>query len=261
MKRLRSSLLLAGAATLVLLLATACPDPTVTTTVPVNEISLNEYSVSLLIGQDLQLTGIVSPAEASDPSLLWSSDTESVATVSAEGLVTAVAPGTAIITASADNGAVTATCTITVQMAFTVSFDTNGGTSSIDSQTVVSGGKARFPGAPSRDGYGFAGWYADAELTDDWNFSTDTVTEDLTLYVKWNLSVYNIVYNVDGGTLTGETTSYTIESADITLVEPTKAGSVFAGWYEDSGFAGEAVTVIHAGSFGYKEYYAKWLAN
>ncbi len=259
MKRLRSSLLLAGAATLVLLLATACPDPTVTTTVPVNEISLSEYSVSLLIGQDLQLTGIVSPSNASDPTLLWSSDAESIATVSAEGLVTAEAPGTAIITASADNGAVTATCTITVQQAFTVSFDTNGGPSSINSQSVTSGTTATFPGAPGRDGYGFASWYADTELTDEWNFSTDTVTEDLTLYVKWNLNVYTIVYNVGGGTLTGETTSYSIESAAITLVEPTKTDYTFGGWYEDAQFSGEPVTKIASGSYGNKDLYARWL--
>lgn len=143
---------------------------------------------------------------------------------------------------------------------YTVTFNTNGGPSSINSQTVVSGGKVTFPGAPGRDGYGFAGWFTDNNtFLEDWDFSNDTVTQDMTLYVKWRLHVWIIDYRLNGGTLTGETTSYTIESSDITLAEPVKSGFVFDGWYEDSGFSGEPVTMIPAGSFGYREYYAKWI--
>lgn len=332
MRRRRTNSVLVGLASLVLLLVTACPDPTTTVTVPVSYLSLSESSASLLPGETLQLSATVSPVDASNPAIVWSCDMESIATVSADGLVTALTAGTAVITVSAEDGTVNATCSIRVLdtftvafnsndgfvvtslevvegntftrpadpvkegfvfdgwyedealseawdfavdvvsmdmtlhakwslPTFTVSFNTNGAPSVIGSQSVESGGTVAFPGAPGRDGYGFAGWYADSDLTDEWNFSVDTVTGDMTLYVKWNLSVYYIVYNKNGGTLAGETTSYTIQSADITLVEPTKSGSVFAGWYEDSGFAGEAVTVIHAGSYGYKEYYAKWLAT
>lgn len=145
-----------------------------------------------------------------------------------------------------------------IQM-YTVTFDTNGGPSSINSQTVVSGGKVTFPGTPSWDGYGFAGWFTDDNtFHDEWSFPNDTVTQNMTLYVKWRLHVWIIDYRLNGGTITGETTSYTIESPTITLAEPTKSGSVFGGWYEDSGFAGSPVTMIPVGSFGYREYFAKW---
>jgi uncharacterized repeat protein (TIGR02543 family) len=42
------------------------------------------------------------------------------------------------------------------------------------------------PVQPSKPGHTFGGWYKDAGLTTPWNFATDIVTEDITLYAKWN---------------------------------------------------------------------------
>jgi uncharacterized repeat protein (TIGR02543 family) len=52
--------------------------------------------------------------------------------------------------------------------------------------------------------------------------------------------------------------TYTIESAAITLDDPTRDGFDFAGWYENSGFTGSEVTLIPAGSMGHKTFYAQW---
>lgn len=38
---------------------------------------------------------------------------------------------------------------------------------------------------PAKDGYEFAGWFADSGLTTEWNFDTDRLTENVTLYAKW----------------------------------------------------------------------------
>lgn len=65
----------------------------------------------------------------------------------------------------------------------TVTFNTGEG-SAVDSQVVADGAKAIKPAAPKRDGYEFAGWYADAGLKSPYDFST-SVTKDLTLYAKW----------------------------------------------------------------------------
>lgn len=84
--------------------------------VPVSAITLNSTSQTLNIGDSFQLDATVSPSDATDASLTWSSSNNAVATVDANGLVTAVAEGTTTIKASANDGSgVSATCMITVE--------------------------------------------------------------------------------------------------------------------------------------------------
>lgn len=84
--------------------------------VQVGSITLNETSQTLTEGETFQLTATVAPADATDPTLTWTSSNVAVATVSATGLVTAVSAGSATITAKANDGSgVSASCTITVQ--------------------------------------------------------------------------------------------------------------------------------------------------
>lgn len=84
--------------------------------VQVGSITLNETSQTLTEGETFQLTATVAPADATDPSLTWTSSNVAVATVSATGLVTAVSAGSATITAKANDGSgVSASCNITVQ--------------------------------------------------------------------------------------------------------------------------------------------------
>lgn len=79
--------------------------------IEVASITLDKASLELLEGDTGTLTATVLPANADDPSVTWTSSDESVATV-AGGVVTAIAPGEAVITAKA--GSKTATCTVTV---------------------------------------------------------------------------------------------------------------------------------------------------
>ena len=81
--------------------------------VAVSSISLNKTSTSIEEGKTETLTATISPAEATDKSVTWTSSDPSVATVDASGVVTAVAAGEATITAEASNG-LNATCTVTV---------------------------------------------------------------------------------------------------------------------------------------------------
>lgn len=76
-------------------------------------------------GSTLQLTATVSPSNATNPAVTWSSGNTSVATVDATGKVTAVANGTATITVKTTDGNKTATATITVTISGT---EDNGGT-------------------------------------------------------------------------------------------------------------------------------------
>ena len=80
--------------------------------VAVESVTLDITSTILNTGETLTLTATVKPDNATDKTVTWSSNKTAVATVDANGKVTAVAEGTAIITANA--GDKTATCTVTV---------------------------------------------------------------------------------------------------------------------------------------------------
>ena len=85
------------------------------TTIPVTGVSLDQNALTLTEGDTVQLTATVEPANATNKGVTWSSDDETVATVDANGKVTAVSAGTATITATATDGSgKSATCTVTV---------------------------------------------------------------------------------------------------------------------------------------------------
>ena len=67
---------------------------------------------------------------------------------------------------------------------YMVTFESNGG-STVASQTINAGGLVTEPADPTKDGYKFANWYSDSALTDEWNFASDTVNSNITLYAKW----------------------------------------------------------------------------
>lgn len=79
----------------------------------VTGVDLNKSSMSLEVGKSETLVATVLPEDARDKTVTWSSDKESVATVK-DGVVTAVSPGTAIITVAAGAGAFKKTCVVTV---------------------------------------------------------------------------------------------------------------------------------------------------
>lgn len=82
--------------------------------VPVTGVVLDNNTISLTEGESLALTAIVTPSNATDQSVTWSSSNTSVATVSSLGVVTAKAVGSATITVKTNDGSKTATCAVTV---------------------------------------------------------------------------------------------------------------------------------------------------
>jgi len=67
---------------------------------------------------------------------------------------------------------------------FTVTFASPEG--EVYSQTTVEyGSKVEQPEEPVKEGYTFAGWYKEPECINAWDFETDVVTDNITLYAKW----------------------------------------------------------------------------
>ena len=82
--------------------------------VAVTGVALDKAAADVILGQTLQLTATVSPENADNKEVTWSSSDEDVATVSRTGLVTAEGIGEATITVKTRDGNKTATCVITV---------------------------------------------------------------------------------------------------------------------------------------------------
>jgi uncharacterized protein YjdB len=87
----------------------------VTVVSPVTGVSLNTTSATIAKGSKLQLVATVSPADATNKSVTWSSSNMSVATVDENGMVTALSEGTATITVRTVDGNRSASCTLTVK--------------------------------------------------------------------------------------------------------------------------------------------------
>ncbi|MDR2149016.1 MAG: Ig-like domain-containing protein [Tannerella sp.] len=109
----------AGTATITV--TTADGGKTATCTVTVNPkiiyvtgVSLDKTALTMEIGDTEQLTATITPSDATDHNVTWSTGDASIADVSPTGLITAKAAGTAIITVTTDDGGKTATCTVTV---------------------------------------------------------------------------------------------------------------------------------------------------
>ena len=87
---------------------------------------------------------------------------------------------------------------------------------------------------PTLKGYTFDGWYKEAACTTAWNFETETVTGNKTIYAKWISIDYAIMYSVDGSTSALPNADYKANNnlfPELTLATPNaKTGYDFAGW-------------------------------
>lgn len=81
--------------------------------IPVESVTLNADAQSLYVGKTVTLTATITPENATDASVIWTTDDETVATVDGNGVVTGVSKGTAVIKAAA--GEQFAECMVTVK--------------------------------------------------------------------------------------------------------------------------------------------------
>ena len=162
--------------------------------VAVTEITLDKTELTLTEGESYTFTATITPENANDQSMEWSSSDENVATVDYAS-VFAKAEGEATITVTASNGK-TATCTVTVvaeeeepPAKYTVTFNARGGkfeggTDTYETQ-VEDGAKLPDVTVTRGDDYVFTGWYLDEYCTRAWDLEEYTVNEKTTVYAGW----------------------------------------------------------------------------
>jgi uncharacterized repeat protein (TIGR02543 family) len=128
---------------------------------------------------------------------------------------------------------------------------------------VTEGGTVDVPQAPTKPGYTFSGWYDETNV--QWNFATDIVKSDITLYAKWidmepppvPPLIFKVTFYSDGE----KYAEYDQVKEGGTVrepAEPTKPGYTFGGWYKDVALNNEwnfdTDTVISNTTL-----YAKWI--
>ena len=96
---------------------TPTPTPTPTPGVSVTGVSVSPTSLSLAVGKEAQLSVVVTPSNAADPSVTWTSQNPNVASVDSAGNVTGIAKGATVVTATANdttNGTLSGQCALLV---------------------------------------------------------------------------------------------------------------------------------------------------
>ena len=157
--------------------------------------------------------------------------------------------------------------TITAQWTvnqYTITYDLDGGTAEGNPDTYTVETDAFTLKNPTRPGYTFTGW-SGTGLTGEDNLTVTIPkgsTGNRSYTAHWSLNTYSITYDLNGGTASGNPTSYTVESATITLNQPTKTGYTFTGWSGTDLTGEDNLTVtIPAGSTGDRSYTAHWSLN
>ena len=121
---------------------------------------------------------------------------------------------------------------------YSVVFNCNGhGAAPASIRDVEEGSKISKPTDPSAKGYVFEGWYKEQSCVNAWNFDTDTVTANTTLYAKWSVeqvTKYTVTLNGNGHGMSS--LLYVEVEAGSKLpkpVDPTASGYIFEGWYKE----------------------------
>lgn len=141
---------------------------------------------------------------------------------------------------------------------YVITYNLNGGQMSEDAAHKYQGGVglASLP-TPYRQGYVFNGWYLDPQFKNSISQISTDQTGDIIIYASWTADSMAISYNLNGGTNNpGNPNSYKVGQQKIELLEPTREGYRFVGWFSDSGMTQQVYFID--GTQSNMTLYAKW---
>jgi len=117
---------------------------------------------------------------------------------------------------------------------FDVTFDYNGGKVGLESQNVISVNKNDFVRQPTnnpiREDYSFVGWFADQNGLQSWDFENNRITDDVTIYACWEVDVYIVTIDYNGGTLDGKSGETRKVQKGKSIEKPETDGMVKTGY-------------------------------
>lgn len=149
-----------------------------------------------------------------------------------------------------------------VNSTYSITYNLNNGTLNNAINSYKSNSENFTLPKPTRNGYSFAGWTGSglSNPTVDVTIVKGTMG-DKSYTANWTPINYSISYNANGGSISGQRTSYNIETGTFNLVTPSRTGYSFTGWTGTGlGWATTTVT-IPKGSTGDRGYTANWVDN
>jgi uncharacterized repeat protein (TIGR02543 family) len=150
------------------------------------------------------------------------------------------------------------TIAVTVSNYCVIQFDSQGGSAVADIHTDYNT-KITAPTAPEKTNYTFGGWYKEAACTHSWDFDTDKVKDNITLFGKWTAETFTVTFDAKGGIVSPASKTVTYGRPYGTLPTPTRTGYDFGGWYTGTNGAGTPVTAATTVSLTTGQtLYAKW---
>ncbi len=176
---------------LVLMLSVAIFTLAACNSASVVSVSITEdsvYKTNYIVGEDLDINGIVLSVELSDGKSKTVNATDVRDNLKITGFSTETPADEREVVLNYKG--VKTSYTISVVSATDdtqkckVTFETGAG-SKIDDVYVFAYTSISAPTEPVRDGYAFDGWYKESTYNDQWNFNTDKIVTDVTLYAKW----------------------------------------------------------------------------
>lgn len=225
---------------------TAYVQVTVNPILPTN-LYLKSPKSELIVGDTITLSVAVSPANATNKNVTFSSSDSSIASVNSSGKVTALKAGTVKIVGKTVSGGISSSVTLSVisPKTFTVSFNPNGASGSTTKATCTTYGSSCSVTAPSitRSGFNIVGWNTNKNATTaSAKVKTSiTVSSDTTYYAITNKKVTaTFNKNTITGDISIESTSKncTINnnktSCSIQLPSITRSGFSILGWSTSS---------------------------
>ena len=116
---------------------------------------------------------------------------------------------------------------------------------------------------PTRTGYTFTGWFADAEAKTPFDFAATPITADTVIYAGWTLNRYTVRFDASAGedAVTGMPSDLSVSHGDVLTLPaqtPQREGYEFAGWYTTGDFVEGSRYDFSAKVTGDVTLYAKW---
>ena len=229
----------------------------VTVTNPVSALKMNKASANMTKGSYLQLSASISPSDASNKGLTWTSSNKNILTVSSSGKVYAKGFGTATITAQAKDGSKVKAAS-RIFSGYGISYVLNGGSNHKSNVSVYYNQAVKLYN-PTRSGYSFKGWYSDSKYKTRVTSYKKGTKGNKKLYAKWSKNTYRITYKLNGGKNTKSNPSTYSVTSSISLKNPSRKGYSFKGWYSDSKYKNKVTSIKKR--TGNLTLYAKWSAT
>ena len=229
----------------------------VTVTNPVSALKMNKASANMTKGSYLQLSASISPSDASNKGLTWTSSNKNILTVSSSGKVYAKGFGTATITVQAKDGSKVKAAS-RIFSGYGISYVLNGGSNHKSNVSVYYNQAVKLYN-PTRSGYSFKGWYSDSKYKTRVTSYKKGTKGNKKLYAKWSKNTYRITYKLNGGKNTKSNPSTYSVTSSISLKNPSRKGYSFKGWYSDSKYKNKVTSIKKR--TGNLTLYAKWSAT